>query len=78
MSDERRAGMCEWARANGLDPEKIDEWVAVAGDRIHYRELVGELDGEPVWADRTAPLAADFPVDAYRLSSRPGVVGGPS
>lgn len=78
MDDERRSAMCEWARANGLDPEKIGEWTEVSGDRIRYRELVGTRDGQPVWEERTAPLLVEFPVDGYRLSTRPRVVGGGS
>lgn len=70
MDDERRSAMCEWARANGLDPEKVDEWTEVSGDRIRYRELAGTRDGQPVWEERTAPLLVEFPVDEYRLSTR--------
>lgn len=61
IDDERRAAMCEWARTNGLDPEKIDEWVEVVGDTIRYRELVGTREGEPVWEERKAPLLAASP-----------------
>jgi hypothetical protein len=78
MDDERRSAMCAWARENGLDPGKIDEWIEVAGGRIHYRELVGTRDGQPVWEERTAPLSVEFPVDEYRLSTRRPVVGGDS
>lgn len=70
MDDERRAAMCAWARENGLDPEKIDEWTEVSGDRIHYRELVGTRDDQPVWEERTASLLVEFPAGEYRLSTR--------
>lgn len=71
MSEQRRAAMCAWVEANGLDPDTIDEWVTVTGDMINYRQIV-DTDGEgnPVWEDRQAPMTADFPVDEYRLSSR--------
>ncbi|QQM45238.1 hypothetical protein [Streptomyces liliifuscus] len=71
MDDQRRAAMCAWVEANGLDPATIDEWVEVAGDAIHYRQLVGtDSEGNSVWEDRRAPLSVDFPVDEYRISTR--------
>lgn len=63
--------MCEWVRANGLDPDKIDEGVEVVnGDTIRYREIAGDRNGSPIWVDRSTPLVSDFPVDEYRLSTR--------
>lgn len=68
--NSRRTAMCEWAKANGLDPAIIDEWVNVVGDTIHYRQIVTAPDGSTVWADRRAALVVEFPVDEYRLSTR--------
>jgi hypothetical protein len=62
LDDERRAALCEWATANGLDPDRIDEHIEVVrGKEIRYRELVDVRDGAPVWEDRKAPLSVPLP-----------------
>jgi hypothetical protein len=59
---ERRAELCEWARANGLDPDKIDEHIEIVrGNMLRYREVTSEVDGTPVWETRVAPLRVPFP-----------------
>lgn len=64
-----REATCEWARANGLTPEKIHEDIQlVNGETIKYKELVGYAEGMPVWEDRTVPMAVPFHAPADTTS----------